>query len=85
MKKNLLRLFLLICCFALVACGGGTNPGGEPVDLGQGETEEESKYSKELKEYLSEYIPSDVTENIDLFTEYEFEDGSLYQYVEDTK
>ncbi len=77
MKKNLLRLFLLICCFALVACGGGTNPGGEPVDPGQGETEEESKYSKELKEYLSEYIPSDVTENIDLFTEYEFEDGSL--------
>ena len=77
MKKILLGLFLLICCFSLVACETGGNPGGEPEGPGQGNVNEESNYLKEIKDYLNEYIPSAVTENIDLIDEYEYEDGSI--------
>ena len=77
MKKILLGLFLFICCFSLIACESGDNPGDGPDVPGQGDNNEENDYLKELEAYLNEYIPSDVTENIDLLTEYEFEDGSI--------
>ena len=78
MKKILLGLFLLICLFSLVACGNGSEQGGE----GGNETGDEYKqYLDELNGALESVIPNEVSENIDLMTEYFFEDGTYASLV----
>ena len=77
MKKILLGLFLLVCLFLFVACKEPEVPDeGGTGDGEQNQTAENQKYFDELKNYLDELIPLEVTESIDLIKDYEFEDGA---------
>ena len=71
MKKIIYGLFVILCFITLVACNT-PEPPKPPVDE---PTLEE--YEAEVKKYLDEVIPSEVSQNIEFPEYYDYEDGSL--------